>query len=155
MNTESLMQKFSLRQISLKDHSGSWDIGVLKAGVRVWLEQIVSLIWKRTPQSTTALQEDCNGYRENIDNIFLFLSSGDIRYSYHVGQEIVIMTDHWRELHRNSPGPHMWANWPCCLLLFRAVVWSSPLSSKRKKWKWWILPHVRCDLPLFSSLLLQ
>lgn len=81
------------------------------------------------------------------------MGSGDIRYSYHISQEIVIMSDHWREVHRNSVEPDMWSNWSCRLLSFRvAVVWRLRQSSKRKTCKCWILLTVRCEFSLFFSL---
>lgn len=94
MNTESMMQKFLLGQIWLKDHLGSWDIGILKAGVRVWLCKTVSLSGKVYHNQQLPCKKTVMATWENGDNIFLFWGSGDIRYSYHVGQEIVILTDH-------------------------------------------------------------
>lgn len=46
VNTESMRQKFSQRQISLKDHSRSWDIGILRARVKVWLVTLFPLSGK-------------------------------------------------------------------------------------------------------------
>lgn len=80
MNTESMMQKFLLRQISLKDHLGSWDIGILKAGMRVWLRWIVSLSGKVSHNQQLPCKKTVMATWENKDNIFLVwgLETSDI-----------------------------------------------------------------------------